>query len=89
MAVRTEQHGRADATRDPVGELDALRLQNDWSYRELAADMKRVADVILSPATLHQILADRSIQPFDRTLYKIRQYLDQRAPVTPRRRAVR
>ena len=87
MAVRT-----ARAAAKPgllLDELDRLRLDQDWSYRQLAADMRRTG-LAISAQTLHQVLTDRSITPFDRTLHKIRTYLDHRAAApkaaTPRRK---
>jgi len=82
MAAKT---GSLDST-DAIDRLDALRLENDWSFRELSSEMER-AGVILSAQTLHQLLADRDVKPYDRTLYKIRKYFDQLDGKRSRKRA--
>lgn len=79
MAVRT---GRVDSA-DALERLDALRLANDWSFRQLSADMARIG-VALSAQTLHQLLTDPTVKPYDRTLHKVRVYLDA---LTPKRKA--
>jgi hypothetical protein len=53
----------------------ALRLAKDWSFRQLSSDMARVG-VTCSAQTLHQVLMDRATKPYDRTLHKIRVYLE-------------
>jgi transcriptional regulator with XRE-family HTH domain len=85
MAVRTGTAGSKDGAGDLVERLDQMRLANDWSYRQLADAMQH-AGVGVSSQTLHQLLTDRSIQPFDRTLYKIRQFLDVLDRESPRRK---
>jgi len=80
MAVKT---GNVDS--DAIDRLDALRLANDWSFRQLSSDMERVG-VVLSAQTLHQVLADRETKPYDRTLYKIRKYLEHLDAERPRRK---
>ena len=81
MAVKT---GHVDSE-DAIDRLDALRLANDWSFRQLSADMERVG-VTMSAQTLHQLLADRDVKPYDRTLYKIRKYFEQLDAERPRPR---
>jgi transcriptional regulator with XRE-family HTH domain len=71
MAVPTDARDSGDT----IDRLAALRLDRDWSYRQLSDDMARVG-VRASQQTLHQILNDRSLTPYDRTLHKIRVYLD-------------
>jgi hypothetical protein len=71
MAVQT---GRIDTT-DMLDRLVALRLAKDWSFRQLSSDMARVG-VTCSAQTLHQVLMDRATKPYDRTLHKIRVYLE-------------
>jgi hypothetical protein len=73
MAVKT---GPIDGA-DIVERLDAVRLSNDWSFRQLSAEMERVG-ITLSAQTLHQLLTDREAKPYDRTLHKVRRYLDER-----------
>lgn len=70
MAAKTKRFDNEDARE----QLDALRLANDWSFRQLSADMAR-AGVKASAQTLHQVLTDRTSKPYDRTLHKIRLYL--------------
>ena len=60
-------------------ELDALnsiRLNHDWSIRDLAVRMKAHGCPV-GERTLHDLLMKtrRRRGPFDRTLYKIRVYL--------------
>jgi hypothetical protein len=58
-----------------LAKLDAIRLDRDWSMRELAIEMDRQGCGI-SPRTLHYLLRDKpNTKPFDRTLHKIRVYL--------------
>lgn len=80
MAVKT---GGVDS--DAIGRLDALRLEKDWSFRELSADMARLG-VTVSSQTLHQLIADREVKPYDRTLYKIRKYFEELDAERPRPR---
>lgn len=59
-----------------LAELDALRLDRDWTWAELSAAMD-ARGVEMSPRTLHYLLkrAPAQAQPLDRTLHKIRTYL--------------
>lgn len=59
-----------------LAKLDAIRLDRDWSMRELAIAMDRHGCGI-SPRTLHYLLREHTTtaKPFDRTLHKIRVYL--------------
>jgi hypothetical protein len=81
MAVKT---ARVDSG-DVIDRLDALRLANDWSFRQLSSEMERVG-VLVSAQTLHQVLADRQAKPYDRTLYKIRKYFEHLDADRPRPR---
>jgi hypothetical protein len=81
MAVKT---GNVDSGA-ALDRLDALRLANDWSFRQLSADMERVG-IILSAQTLHQLLTDRDAKPYDRTLYKVTQYFEQLDAKRPAKR---
>ena len=47
--------------------------------------MARVG-VILSAQTLHNLLTDRNIEPYDRTLYKVGLYLDAVRSAKPSRK---
>lgn len=72
-----------------VDRLNELRLTNDWSFRELAADIERVTGFVVSAQTLQPVLtapADERPKPYDRTVYKIRQYFKQRETPAPRRK---
>jgi hypothetical protein len=57
-------------------ELDLIRLEHDWTWEQLAADMEK-RGIKLSVRTLHYNIkrAPADVVPLDRTLYKIRQYL--------------
>jgi hypothetical protein len=57
-------------------ELDLIRLDHDWTWEELAADMAR-ADVVISPRTLHYLCKRLPVNghALDRTVHKIRKYL--------------
>jgi len=64
-------------TRAVLEDLNEIRLRNDWSIRELAAAMS-AAGFHLSARTLYALLKDReSHEPYDRTLYKVEQYVSQ------------
>lgn len=69
-------------------ELDRLRLERDWTFAELAADMARVTGNRMVPRTLHYLCkrAPLDATPRDRTLHKVRRYLE-RARQRARRRA--
>jgi hypothetical protein len=78
---------------DLFDQLNAVRLSRDWSYRELAADIKEVTGFVVSAQTLQPLLSapaeDRG-KPYDRTLHKIRCYLTAIAePAKPTRKAKR
>ncbi len=58
-------------------ELNTHRLEHDWTWEQLAFEMAR-ADLSLSARTLHYVC--KRLPPdghaLDRTLYKIRKYLE-------------
>lgn len=86
MAVKTE---RIDRAADPLDRLNDVRLARDWSYRQLADDITRVTGFAISAATLQPLLGvprDHRPKPFDRTLNKIRRYLDA-LPAQPKQAA--
>jgi hypothetical protein len=63
---------------DLLEQLNAIRLRNDWSYRQLADDIKRVSTYEISAQTLQPMLSgsrDERPKPYDRTIFKIREYL--------------
>jgi transcriptional regulator with XRE-family HTH domain len=62
-------------------ELQRIRLDEDLTYRELG-------DLVgVNRMTLYQLLNDPDTQPYDRTLHKIRRFLDsRREKPAPRRR---
>jgi hypothetical protein len=57
--------------------LDAYRLDQDWTWAELAKAMER-AKVPINARTLHYLLkrAPADARMTDRTLYKIRKFLN-------------
>lgn len=59
-----------DAAKAMVAELNQLRLDEDRSYADLALQIG------IDPGGLYKILNDQSHTPYDRTLHKIRRYLD-------------
>jgi hypothetical protein len=66
------------ATKAMATELNRIRLDDDRSYASLAADIG------VDPGALHRFLNEDDREPWDRTLHKIRRYLDARRP--PKRR---
>lgn len=64
-----------------LAELNDLRLSDDLSYRQL----EELTGV--SYRTLYQLLTTASPRPYDRTLYKIRLFLEKRKAAPRRRRA--
>jgi transcriptional regulator with XRE-family HTH domain len=71
-------------TKTLISRLNQIRLDGDLSYAALA---DRVG---IDPGGLYKILNDRSARPYDRTLHKIRRYLDAPAaeqPAKPSRKA--
>jgi len=59
-----------------IAELDAYRLEKDWTWEQLSAAMGR-ANIPMSPRTLHYLIkrAPADAKPLDRTLHKIRKFL--------------
>lgn len=60
------------ATKAMATELNRIRLDDDRSYASLAADIG------VDPGALYRLLNDDEREPWDRTLHKIRRYLDAR-----------
>lgn len=71
------------ATKALADELNRIRLDDDRSYAALAADIG------IDPGALYRLLNDDERDPWDRTVHKIRRFLDQREPTkrAPKRRA--
>jgi hypothetical protein len=77
-------------------QLRDLRLQNDWTWEQLAEEMNRhTKGAPMSPRTLHFVVT-YDAKPRERTLHKIRLYLAaqetrrrRRAQAAKRRRQVR
>jgi len=69
-------------------QLNDVRLERDWTFRQLAEDMAS-RDLSIPARTLHLLLTNPPDKPYDRTLFKIRRYLDslsaQRSPNRPRK----
>ncbi len=59
-----------------IDRLNTIRLERDWSYRELSEDIERVTGTVVSAQTLQPLLSGRYSKPYDRTLYKIRKYFE-------------
>lgn len=82
----SETTDRVDSADWPalVDRLNDIRLDRDWSYRQLADDITRVTGLEISAATLQPLLSaepnDRP-KPYDRTLHKIRKYLAAQQPI--------
>ena len=53
-------------------ELNAIRLEDNLTYREL----EKLTGISLR--TLHQLLNSENPRPFDRTVHRIRRFLDAR-----------
>jgi transcriptional regulator with XRE-family HTH domain len=64
-----------------IDELNRIRLEEDRSYAYLADEIG------IDPGAFHKILNGGTPNPRDRTLYKIRRYLDQRKPASRRKAA--
>lgn len=63
-------------------ELNRIRLDEDKSYGELAAEIG-----LSDPSTLNRLLRGTR-EPMDRTLHKIRRFLDsRRSAARPKRKA--
>lgn len=67
--------------RDVIAEINQIRLDEDLSYEALA---QRVG---ITTKTLHRVITRRERNPYDRTLHKIRKFLDARAAAQPKRGA--
>jgi Cro/C1-type HTH DNA-binding domain len=57
-------------TKALIDRLNQVRLDDDRSYTDLATQIG------IDPGGLYKILNNRSARPYDRTLHKIRRYLD-------------
>ena len=70
--------------------LEIHRLDRDWTFDQLAAAMKRAGSPI-PMRTLHYLLkqAPRNVRPRDRTMHKVRRYLEHVRENDRRRRAAR
>lgn len=66
-------------------ELNQIRLDDDLTYEQLAESIG------VHPSALVRLLNSPNRRPIDRTLHKIRRFLDERkaaaAGATPRRKA--
>ena len=66
-------------TRPPeLDELDRIRLDEDLTFRDLEAAIG------VSAQTLNRLLTVDTAIPYDRTLHKIRRYLDSRTARQPK-----
>jgi hypothetical protein len=77
---------------DPRARLDAIRLDEDLTWRALAADIFRITGFTLSPATLYAFVKQdprKKVSTRDRTLHKITRYLQTRKATVRRRPAGR
>lgn len=70
-----------EETKTLISRLNQIRLDDDLSYAELA---KQVG---IDPGGLYKILNDRSARPYDRTVHKIRRYLDALTAEQPTKRS--
>lgn len=61
-----------------VAELNEIRLDEGWTYGELATRINDVAGGELDASTLHRLFNDPARKPYDRTLHKIKKFLDAR-----------
>lgn len=61
------------ATKAMATELNRIRLDDDRSYASLAADIG------VDPGALYKFLNEDDREPWDRTLHKIRRYLQGRS----------
>jgi hypothetical protein len=59
-------------------ELNRIRLDDDRSYASLAAEIG------IDPGALYRLLNEDDREPWDRTVHKIRRYLDTRRPTKRR-----
>jgi hypothetical protein len=82
MGAKPARIDSASSGSAELDRLEAIRLDQDWSYRELAADMRR-ARIVVSDKTLQSLLRYRPKRPYDRTLHKIRKYLAAFAELHP------
>ena len=58
-----------------LAELAALRLDRDWTWKELAAAMRRAGFPISLYTLRYSLKVNRQARPIDRTLHKIRRFL--------------
>lgn len=67
--------------RDEVAELNQIRLDEGLTFAELA---DQIGDIDVG--TLHRVLRHPDRKPFDRTLHKLRRFLDERKTAKPAKR---
>jgi hypothetical protein len=69
-----------------IEQLATYRLERDLSFEQLSAEMGKAGYAIRARA-LHLILTNRlRTEPHDRTLYKVRRFLEQVRPTKRRTR---
>lgn len=69
------------AIAEQLAELNRIRLERDLTYEQLADE---IGDI--DPSALHRLLNQPGRRPIDRTLFKIRRYLERRRVVRGSRR---
>ena len=70
-----------------ISELNQIRLEADLSVQQLADDIEFVTGHRIERSALHRLLYTPGREPRDRTLHKIRQYLEEQRRAPKRRRA--
>jgi hypothetical protein len=68
----------SQAVTNALRELDAIRLDHDWTFAVLADRMAAAVGVRFAPRTLYYLLKrlPPAAEPHDRTVHKIQTYLD-------------
>lgn len=80
MTPDTSAQTEADA-------LNRIRLDEDLTYEQLAELIRQSGAGDVDPSVLHRMLNTPDYKPFDRTLHKIRRFLDGRKAEKPARKA--
>jgi hypothetical protein len=61
-----------------IAELNQIRLDRDLTHEQLAELIAQANPGVepVDPSTLHRLFSNPEREPFDRTLHKIRRFLD-------------
>jgi hypothetical protein len=84
----SEMTESAEAVSETRRELDQVRLDADLTYEQLAESITATAGSI-DPASVYRFLNEPDRKPYDRTVHRIRKFLDERRATVSAKRGKR